>query len=91
MDWKHDQINNCWILSDNTEIVSKIYIKTKENQINKYIVKTILQSVYLGSKKFKKLEKTGKNWYSKIRKFKTQKEVDDYIEIKKKEILKIVK
>ena len=91
MDWKLDQINNCWVLSDNTEIVSKIYIKIKENQINKYIVKTILQSVYLGSKKFKKLENKGNNWDSKIRKFKTKDEVDKYIEIKKKDILKIVK
>ena len=82
MDWKQDKSTNCWILSDNEDIASKIYIIIKEEQTNKYIVKTILNSVYLGSKKFKKLEKKGNNWASKIKKFKTKDEMDKYIEIK---------
>ena len=91
MDWKHDQSNNCWVLGSGDEFASKIYIKIKENQVNKYIAKTIIHSVYLGSKQFKKLDKSGKNCKSKIRKFKTKEELDKYIEIKKKDILKIVK
>ena len=89
--WKHDESNNCWILNDNEEIASKIYIKIKENQINKYVVKTLIHSIYLGSKKFKKLEKNGKDWNSKVRKFKTKEAMDKYIETKKHDILKIVK
>ena len=82
-----------------TDLAMAVNNATYNDYIDRLKIMTDIAKVFYGCEpekaaietQFKKLDKSGKNWKSKIRKFKTKEELDKYIEIKKKDILKIVK
>ena len=83
MNWSFDETKNVWSLNDGASVISRIFIKEKPNQVNCFIVKTLLPSIYVSSAEFKKLTQVGKNWYSMTRKFNTKEKMLTYIEMKK--------
>ncbi|HOK40522.1 MAG TPA: hypothetical protein PLD27_05730 [bacterium] len=89
MEWKFDNINNVWELVDNSEVFCKIVIQErKNNPKNKYRVKVIIHKMLCGKKRYKELEKKKNTWYSITeKKFKNIKELEKYINIKKKELI----
>ena len=88
MIWSYNEDKKVWILSDNDSIAAKIFLKDKEGQINAFVAKTLISSIYSSNRTFKKLTQSNKNWKSKIRKFKTKEDREDYINIKKSAVIK---
>lgn len=88
MIWSYIEDKNVWELKENDDTVSRIFVKDKDGQKNKFTTKVLIASIYTKSKTFNKLTKSKKNWKSKNRKFSTEDERASYIEIKKADIIK---
>lgn len=83
MNWSYNESKQVWELLDSGSAVAKIFLKEKDNPVFKYFAKTLISSVYTSSKTFGKLNKSGKEWKSSSRKFKTNEDRMAYIEIRK--------
>ncbi len=88
MIWSYNSEKKVWDLKDGESTVARIFIKEKTQQINGYIAKTLISSIYTAGQTFKKLTKSNKNWKSYTKKFKTNEERDNYVNIKKEAVLK---
>ncbi len=90
MEWVFDKEKNSWNLYDNKSVVAKIFIKEKPEQKSRFLTKTLISSIFFGAKTFSRLTRTKKEWKAQNRKFATREEMDSYIEIKKKVVLKFL-
>lgn len=90
MEWKEVPSEKKWVLHDNGDIAAVIISIDKDNITNKYQTKTLISAIYLGKKRFARLEKKHNDWFSTKRKFATPEAREIYIKDKKKEILKYI-
>ena len=90
MEWKYDNINKEWALTDGSDIFSKIVIKENIKAAkNKFKVKVLLHKMLCGKKKYTKLERKKNTWYViKEKKFSDLSKLENYIKIKQNELLK---
>jgi hypothetical protein len=93
MDWKFDNINREWILSDGTDEFCKICIKNNDKaKVNKFKTKSLIHKMLCGKQKNIKMDKKNNTWYCiKERKFSDKTEMEKYITVKKKELLSYLK
>ncbi|HON55887.1 MAG TPA: hypothetical protein PLJ38_02600 [bacterium] len=88
MEWKFDNLKNEWNLIDNNDAIYKIktIVKSK-NPKNKFVIKSYYSIFLAGKHKAKLTEKKNQLWIKDtIRKFQNQKEHDDYLTEKKKQV-----
>lgn len=90
MEWSFDRDKEVWNLKDGNSDLARIFVKNKMEQSNSFTARVLISSIYCSKKKFKSLSKANKSWQSKYRKFKTEKAREDYVKLKKEEILKII-
>ncbi|MGV8124233.1 MAG: hypothetical protein AB2L14_31190 [Candidatus Xenobiia bacterium LiM19] len=90
MEWVFDREKNKWDLYDSKSVVAKIFIKEKPDQKSRFLTKTLVSSIFFGAKTFSRLTRSKKEWRAQNRKFATREEMDRYIEIKKKVVLKFI-
>lgn len=83
MDWSYNESKKAWELLDSGSAVAKIFLKEKDNPVLKYAAKTLISSVYTSSRTFDRLNRSGKEWKSSLRKFKTGEELAAYVEARK--------
>jgi hypothetical protein len=91
MEWKEIPLDKKWILEDNGDVAAAIFLVDKEKNRSRYQVKTILSAIYLGKKRFTRLEKKKCDWLATRKKFATPDLRIRYVEAKKKEILNYIK
>lgn len=88
MIWSYNTEKQAWILSDSDSVVAKIFLKDKSTQINGYIAKTLISSIYTSKGTFRRLTQSNKDWKSKTKKFKTSEERQKYLDIKKSALIR---
>ncbi|MBN2381397.1 hypothetical protein JXQ70_00805 [bacterium] len=90
MEWKEIPSEKKWVLQDNGDVAAVIFCLEKEKVKKKYQTKTLISAIYLGKKRFSRLEKRHKDWLSTRRAFISLSEREAYLNVKKKEILKYI-
>jgi hypothetical protein len=91
MEWKENPLDKKWVLEDNGDIAAAIFLIDKEKNKKCFQVKTILSAIYLGKKRFARLEKRKCDWLATRRKFATPDLRIRYVEAKKRELLNYIK
>ncbi len=91
MIWTYDDAQKVWNLMENDAITARIFLKNKEKQKKQFLAKSLIPSIYTSSKTFNKLTRSNKSWKTTNKKFKTNEEREQYIDIKKREIIKYIK
>ena len=90
MEWRYDPTRSAFALCDKDSVVAKICIKEiapKPDRKNKYAVRTLISFIYCGNKTLTRLEKLGKEWQSRRRKFATKEELDEYVARQKEAVI----
>ncbi|MFC1853562.1 hypothetical protein ACFL27_25525 [candidate division CSSED10-310 bacterium] len=90
MEWKEIPSEQKWVLRDNGDIAAAIYAIDKDGVKNRFQAKTIISAIYLGKKRFSKLEKKHQDWLSSKKKFTTLEARQRYIQNKMRAISKYI-
>lgn len=90
MEWKEVPSESKWVLEDNGDTAAMIILVDKESITNRYQTKAILSAIYLGKKRFARLDKTKRDWLASRRKFSTRERRDRYVESKKRELVRYI-
>lgn len=90
MNWKELPAEKKWVLDDNGDIAAMIILIEKDGIINRYQVKTLISAIYLGKRRFSRLDKRNNDWLATRRKFKTSQARASYITQKKSELFKYI-
>jgi len=90
MEWKEIPSEQKWVLHDSGDVAASIFAVDKKNIKNRFQVKTIISAIYLGKKRFTRLEKNKRDWLSTRKKFSNQEDRDNYIKTKKQELFKYI-
>lgn len=89
MDWKYNLAKQVHELQDKNIVLARIYVKNKTGKYA-YRTKTLLSSLYINQQKQQALLRKNKEWLVQNQKFLTEAERSQYIERKKKEVLKYI-
>ena len=86
MNWQFDEIRQVHELTEEGGVFAKIYLSEKPKNARPFRARTLISGLYYGNRTLSRLDRSNKEWVTKLKKFRTRDEASAYLERKKTEV-----
>ena len=90
MKWEFNEVLQVHELCDESGTLAKIYLSEKPKNNRPFRARTLISGLYYGDRKMSRLDRSRKEWVTKLKKFRSRDELDSYLRRKKEEIQRFI-